>query len=334
MDRSSLLVSEKKMQSIKILFPCIHGITAGQMATINCFTSSEMKGVIKVVTGVDEEIAGRIIGASRYSESDSRAGIGVIALFSTPFFSGESYGLALALGDKIVRLGINGPWTEIYATGVLPADGCGKVTAVTGFIEKLQLLKKRGLPNSLFLFPRENLDGDAACVNGLLNDLQKQKIYFMAVHSIAELEGKVWPEPEKDVVVSPTPNSKRICRKPISSKFNNKAELSLLLAIVIILWISVWTFFSRTEQAVQQDISQQTITEADDLINPESLSKFEENPHQEIEKKPVKGNAEHTALKGSGDLSVEQPAATKRQSLKKKGRKVYLESVPIDPSIY
>jgi len=333
MDRSSLLVTEKKMQSIKILFPCIHGITAGQMVTINCFTSSEMKGVIKVVTGVDEEIAGRVIGASRYCESDSRAGIGVIALFSTPFFSGESYGLALALGDKIARLGINGPWTEIYATGVLPADGCGKVSAVNGFIEKLQLLQKRGLPNSLFLFPRENLDGDAVRVNGLLNNLQKQKIHLMAVHSIAELEGKVWPEPEKDVVVSPTFKPKRIWT-PISGKFNNKTVPFLLLAMVMILWISLWFFFSQTEQPVQQTVSQQTIIETDDPITTEPLSEFGQNPHQEIEKKSVEGDAGRTALKESGDLTVEQPAGTKKQSLKQKGRKIYLESVPIDPSIY
>jgi|GEM_PF-5436326 len=180
----------EKNKTIQILFPCVHGLANGQLVTINCFPSVELKSTIKAVTGVDEEIAARIIGASRYGETDGRAGIGVMALFSNPLFNGESYGLALAIADKMARFENENNWTEIYATGSIPADGCGRVKAVGGFSEKIELLLDKAKPGSLFIYPKENNVSDQ--IKKGLDLLQEKKVMSMEVDAVDDLQGFLW----------------------------------------------------------------------------------------------------------------------------------------------
>lgn len=184
-------VSDRKM-TVQVLFPCVHGLANGQLVTINCFSSAELKSTIKAVTGIDEEIARRVIGASRYGESDGRAGIGVMALFSNPLFSGESYGLALAVADKLARFTAVREWTEIYATGSVPADGCGRVGAVGGFAEKLDLLMEKAKPGSLFLYPKNNLFPFSDQIQEKMNLLKSKKVECIAVTTVNDLQEKVW----------------------------------------------------------------------------------------------------------------------------------------------
>ena len=101
-NESAMDKSAKAEDTVQVFFPCVHGEASGQLVTVSCFQANELKGVIKVVSGIDDETARRIIGATRYSETHNRAASGVIAFFSNPLFGGESYGLALALADKMI----------------------------------------------------------------------------------------------------------------------------------------------------------------------------------------------------------------------------------------
>lgn len=202
---------EKKI--VQVLFPCISGLAKGQLVTINCFPSDELKGTIKVVTGIDEEIARRVIGASRFKESDSRAGMGVMALFSNPLFSGESYGLALAIADKLARFDMNQQWVEVYATGTVPADGCGIVSKIDGFAEKLDLLIEQAKPGSLFIYPKNNLPSSSDTIQEKLYLLQNKGVKCISIATIDDLAGKLWP--------SKTDNSGRNALNIIAEKVVN-----------------------------------------------------------------------------------------------------------------
>ncbi len=181
----------EKQNTVQVMFPCVHGLAKGQFVTINCFPAAELKSSIKVVTGVDEEIARRVIGASRYDESDSRAGTGVMALFSNPLFTGESYGLALAIADKLARYKAAAEWKAIYATGAVPADGCGRIDTIRSFGEKLDLLYEKAEPDSLFVYPRKNVSATGQ-TQDKLEKLRSKGVKCVAIANISDLQGRVW----------------------------------------------------------------------------------------------------------------------------------------------
>ena len=90
-----------KLKKVSVSFPCVHGTGKGEVITITCFPVNEMKGTIKIPAVDIEDVARRVIGASRHDETDHRAANGVIAMFSNPQFTGLSYTLALAIADKL-----------------------------------------------------------------------------------------------------------------------------------------------------------------------------------------------------------------------------------------
>ena len=177
--------------TVRVHFPCVHGLATGQTVAISCFPAREMKGTIKAVNGVDEEIARRIIGASGYGEQDERTGIGVIALFSNPLFSGESYGLALAVADKLARFQPIGSWEAIYATGKIPADGCGQVAVINGFAEKLSILLDHARPNTLFIYPQKNHPTTDFLMDQMQR-LQDKGMRCLPVTQLDDLQGRLW----------------------------------------------------------------------------------------------------------------------------------------------
>ncbi len=182
----------KSNNTVHVSFPCVHGAASGQLITISCFQVSEMKSLVKAVTGIDEESARRIIGASRYKEMDNRAALGVMISLSNPLFGGESYGLALALADKITRLGKGGPYSKIYATGKIPPDGCGRVESISEFERKLDLLNSQGEKGSLFVFSKDNLVEATETVKKKLDQLKVKEIECVAINHINDLRGKAW----------------------------------------------------------------------------------------------------------------------------------------------
>lgn len=180
-------------ETIVVSFPCVHGAARGDLVRITCFRSEELKGSIKVVSAIDEEIAKRIIGATRHGESSSTAAHGVIALFSNPMFGGESYGLALAIGDKMARLGSATNLTQIIATGRIPYDGCGKIKPIEGFVEKLTTVAASVTTGeAIFIFPRRNLEEADDQIRQEIDKLEKMGIEWHAIDEIGDLDGLLW----------------------------------------------------------------------------------------------------------------------------------------------
>ena len=183
---------KNNQETVTVSFPCVHGTVRGDLVRITCFCSNELKGAIKVVSAIDEEIAKRIIGATRHGESSPAAAHGVIALFSNPMFGGESYGLALAICDKIARLETAEQLTQIIATGRIPHDGCGKIKHIGGFIEKLNAVAASAANGAIFIFPRDNLDDAEEEIGPALENLEKRGIQWRAIKHIDELDGVLW----------------------------------------------------------------------------------------------------------------------------------------------
>lgn len=100
----------------------------------------------------------KILGHARAGEDLATIRTDVVVGFSDPDFEGCSYGLALALADKRARFGEQGPFERIIATGVLNKPGL--VSRVEAFPQKLALVLEKLDQQSLFVFPRENLDAD------------------------------------------------------------------------------------------------------------------------------------------------------------------------------
>ncbi len=184
--------ASKQRNSVVVSFPCVHGAAAGQLIKITCFGSNELKGPIKVVAGVDDEAARRIIGATRHEETDERAANGVIALFSNPLFGGASFGLALAIADKMTRFGAYQEQRQIVATGRIPADGCGSVETIGEFEAKLELIEQNVTDTYLFVFPGQNLKGLSKSIQHRLDALEAKGIQWHAINHIQELEGVLW----------------------------------------------------------------------------------------------------------------------------------------------
>ncbi len=238
--------------SIKIFFPCVHGVASGQLITINCFRVGELKSPIKVLSGSDEETAKRIIGASRYNEEDKRAAEGVMAVFSNPMFGGESYGLALAIADKLARYNKCSNWSEIYVTGRIPPDGCGTVEDVGEFEQKLDILLQYGQADSIFLFPEKNIGQHIARVTDKINQLEQNGITCKSVKQVGELEGFLWSSNE---IIKPfqqsTSASNRISswvpRGIPPGAFSSRFLLFLSALFIVILSIFLWRFTQQED---------------------------------------------------------------------------------------
>ena len=224
----------QQQETVKVAFPCVHGAATGQLVVISCFQADELKGTIKVVAGVDEQSAQRIIGAARYAEKDDRAATGVITFFSNPLFGGESYGLALSLADKMTRLGNDENWTEIYATGSIPPDGCGVVRAIRGLREKVDLVSRQGKPGSLFVFPADNLSDSSEEIQEKLTQLEAKGIQYRTVRHINDLEGVLWGTALKEQGCIKIFNKKTQLWKKIKSRIPQKILLNNLKAGVFL----------------------------------------------------------------------------------------------------
>lgn len=312
---------QKAHKTSRVLFPCVHGLATGQFVTINCFPAPEMKSSFKVVNGADEEIARRVIGASRYNEIDSRVGIGVIAQFSNPYFFGESYGLALAVADKLARFDITRIWSEIYATGKIPADGCGKVEEIEGFDEKLDLLIQKAESGSLFLYPLNNYV-KTDHIQQQMQALTGKGIECIPIASINDLDGVVWTVTESKT-------------KPLkASDFNRVFDFiplkgwQLAFRIAIIGVCILWGYHLVTSVA-NEPKSTPTISITEIQPNDVATSKPPAFSHQVVKQKEV-----------VIDLMNQPPPAQAaetgkgKQGIKKLDNSAVLESVQVDSSVY
>jgi hypothetical protein len=147
-------------QKGQVCFPIVGGGGAG-IATVSCseMHSATSKGIAYVLD-FDIDAVEAVLADARHNEEGDKATKCVRVRFSPRTFSGRSYGVALALADKIARLAPDEPASDrlIYATGILPVDGHGAIAGIEGFAEKVAFIEREAPPGSLFIFPRENYD--------------------------------------------------------------------------------------------------------------------------------------------------------------------------------
>ncbi|NJN48330.1 MAG: hypothetical protein HC808_19715 [Candidatus Competibacteraceae bacterium] len=106
-----------------------------------------------------------ILGHSRSDEDPTTLDIDVVVRFSDPRFDGQSYGLALALADKLARFGNPTPYHRIVATGVLTHERV--ICRVEGFAEKLKAIAEHCNSEALFIFPKENQEKESILLTEL-----------------------------------------------------------------------------------------------------------------------------------------------------------------------
>ncbi len=176
--------------AVTVYFPSVHGDAAGELIRLLCFADNNIRGIVQSASGIDTESARNILGASRYGENTSQ---GVMLNVSNPLFSGRSYGLALALADKILRHGNLHDQGRIIATGLIEPDGCGRIAPVDAFDAKLRLLQKEGKTGDVFVFPAGNLKPDDAEQRQQLQQLKNKGIELISLEHVSGGAGRLWP---------------------------------------------------------------------------------------------------------------------------------------------
>lgn len=179
-------------QSVSVKFPCVHSDDSGEMIEINCFKSDALKGTIKILSGIEEIDAVNIVGASRQGEHHRAAADGVIATISNPNFTGRSYGLALAIADKMARYAPAQGIGAIYATGRIEADSRGLVSAVDGINNKLKLVEGVIKAGDIFLFPKVCEQVDDAVQQKLLKAIRAKFAKCYAISNLCDARDLLW----------------------------------------------------------------------------------------------------------------------------------------------
>lgn len=174
-----------------VYFPCV-GANSGEVVEINCFASKELKGTIKVLSGIEEEAAVNIIGISRQGEHNNNAGLGVIATVSNPRFHGNSYALALAVADKLARYTKCKNINKVYATGEIKPNNNGEIDTIDNINEKLSLVLSSIKRNDVFLFPKQCEDKSDSIQKELLQAIVSKGAKYYPIVNISDGDNIFW----------------------------------------------------------------------------------------------------------------------------------------------
>lgn len=321
--------TKKDAPAVRVQFPCVHGLASGYLVTINCFAAKEMKSTIKVVTGVDEEIARRVIGASRYSEQDERAAVGVLALFSNPLFSGESYGLALAVADKLARYQGGETWTEIYATGKIPADGGGRVDGVGSFAKKTQILLEHACPGSLFLFPQAN-SLSPELNRQHLEMLEERGARCLSLSHVSELDSILWQR-VKESKGEKKQTGSWAARADLIRAFFSVRRVVYLGLIVFFGIFALLALRNPYDALEEKNVKSQPPFQGDSLPEGnEKTATSHQEAKQHINAVPLVGpdHSEEPAYDSASDVTIAKPSESRKEVERP------LQSVPVEMDIY
>jgi hypothetical protein len=104
----------------------------------------------------------RILGYARHDEGIATVDIDVVVQFDDPDFSGTSFGLALAIADKLSRFGEARHYATIVATGTI-SNG-GSIEPVGSMAGKLETVDSLGA-DALLILPEKNGRGGDAIIS-------------------------------------------------------------------------------------------------------------------------------------------------------------------------
>lgn len=149
---------------------------------------------------VPSEVASGILAAAR-APVPGHATTHIILRFVTKSpFEGKSYGLALALADRLLLEGKihtkDSP--NIFATGIIDEIGDGEIWAVDSqsFGMKVETVAKAAGTGDVFVFPADNWRDASADIRQTILDMRRAGITVAQANHIEEL-AFLWTTPEK-----------------------------------------------------------------------------------------------------------------------------------------
>ena len=232
--------------AVEVYFPSVHDEHAGELVKLTCLASHHLKGIAKAVNGMEDQAVQHIIGASRYGEKGSTVGTGIIVSVSTPYFSGRSYGLALALADKMLRLGRTAGGGRVIATGIIEPDGRGRIDGVDQLTAKLRLIADNLRAGDSIWFPKDSLNPRNKEQQPLLRTIENKGGSYHAIEQVNDAQGAIWGAVAKTTPDRPTP------------VHHGKQDQTLLLgglALLLVAMAVAWMHNNRTSRQTPPSFS-------------------------------------------------------------------------------
>ena len=170
----------------------------------------------------------QLLGYARHGEGIEAVEMDVVVHMDDLDFAEGSFGLALAIADKLARFGANANAQEIVATGIVGNQG--GVSGIGAFADKLALVLDGQPAGTLFVFPRAN----AAEAEQGLAALTANGIAWRAVDAVSEL-ADLWQETAAST--SPAPLQGR--RSSRLAAFSKGLVLGFLLVLGLAAGVAV-----------------------------------------------------------------------------------------------
>lgn len=123
-----------------------------------------------------------LLGHGRHDEGIETVDIDVVVQFDDDDFQGQSFGLALALADKLARFSDETGSSRICGTGIIANKG--RIEAVEHFPAKVAQAQLSLTQGDIFVFPKSNEEDD----QGGLRRIAAQGVQLIGVQSLEELQ--------------------------------------------------------------------------------------------------------------------------------------------------
>ncbi|MGI9418655.1 MAG: hypothetical protein ACR2RA_12550 [Geminicoccaceae bacterium] len=174
-----------------VFFPIVGG-GLSRMATVrcDCLDPKDYPAGRALVLARDEQEIERILADARATEATGAEIARPIWVRFTPQqFSGRSYGLALALADKLARYRPKQKPEEnrFFATGIIEEDGFGKIGGVQAFEGKLAVIAEEARPGDIVVLPAANLERVSPAEQALLDRLDRHGVVRHTAESLNQL---------------------------------------------------------------------------------------------------------------------------------------------------
>jgi hypothetical protein len=173
-----------KWQQTTVEFPLAGGPGRG-LNHVRVLAYPDSLGRVVSVPGKHAEPAKAIIDNARYGEHAPYVDIDVVVHFADSSFDGTSFGLALALADKLARYGTGGHTMRVVATGSIGPQGA--VEAIEAFEAKLASLDHTLGAGDVLVYPTRNAPADDVVVQTALQRLRDRGVVLRGVEQVEEV---------------------------------------------------------------------------------------------------------------------------------------------------
>lgn len=174
-----------------VLFPIV-GRGEASLATVRCdgLDPKDYPAGRALVLARDEREIERILADSRSCEpTGAEIARPIWVRFIPQQFSGRSYGLALALADKLARYCRQEEPQDrrVFATGIVVEDGSGRIGGVEAFDGKLAVIAREARSGDVVVVPQANLDHASCDAREMLARFEKTGVVCRGADHLDQL---------------------------------------------------------------------------------------------------------------------------------------------------